>query len=361
MEIKIKDKNLYYVGGVVRDEILGQQSLDIDLCYEGNAIVFSKKYNVIKTNPDFGTVRILEDNILIDIASTRKEDYPKPGHLPIVKEIGCSLKDDLKRRDFTINALAKNSVNNKITDYFNGLDDLKNKKLRVLHDNSFIDDPTRIIRGLKFRTRFGFELDNHTKKLQEEYLENINYDMCYHRIKKELKETFNQNKNSALEIFINEKIYKLLGENQQIPTIRFSIEDLVQKYSPKNIWLVYLGGFNLQNIELTNEEKEIINSFNLIKDLEFKSDYKIYKSFKNIPLESILLYAAFCDIKTATKFLDELRNIKIPIKGDDLLEIGFEQGKKLKDALDYAIEVVIENNKIEKKDLINKIRDKFLC
>lgn len=70
------------------------------------------------------------------------------------------------RRDFTINALAKSVTTGEIVDYVSGLEDLKNKKLRVLHDESFIDDPTRIIRGLKFATRFGFELEEHTKNFK---------------------------------------------------------------------------------------------------------------------------------------------------------------------------------------------------
>ena len=185
MVVKIKDKNLYYIGGVVRDEILGIPSFDVDFCYEGNAIEFSKNFNVIKTNPDFGTVRIIFDNQEIDIASTRTETYPKHGHLPIVNNIGCSLKEDLSRRDFTINAMAKNTVTGEIVDYFNGLEDIKNKQLRVLHNNSFIEDPSRILRALKFAVRFDFELSYETKRLQEEYLNNINYDMSYHRIKKE--------------------------------------------------------------------------------------------------------------------------------------------------------------------------------
>ena len=78
--MKIKDKNLYLVGGVVRDEILGTTSFDIDYCYEGNAIEFAQKFDIIKTNPDFGTVRIAYNNKEIDIASTRTETYPKAGH-----------------------------------------------------------------------------------------------------------------------------------------------------------------------------------------------------------------------------------------------------------------------------------------
>ena len=204
----LKDKNLYYVGGVVRDEILNSPSFDIDFCYEGNAIEFAENLNIIKTNPEFGTVRVLTENGEIDIASTRTETYPKVGHLPIINKIGCSLKEDLSRRDFTINALAKNTLTGEIIDHFNGLEDLKKKKLKVLHEKSFIDDPSRIIRGLKFAIRFNFELAEDTQKLQEIYLENINYDMSFHRIKKEIKETFNLNSQKALERFINQRIYR---------------------------------------------------------------------------------------------------------------------------------------------------------
>ena len=207
--IKINDNSnkLFYIGGVVRDKLLGLESFDIDITYVGNAIEYCSKFGeVIQENPDFGTVRVNVKGKEVDFASTRSEKYPKKGHLPVVDKIGCSLKEDVMRRDFTINALAKSVTTGEIIDYTGGLEDLKNKKLRVLHDNSFIDDPTRIIRGLKFSVRFGFELEEHTKKLQKEYLSNINYDMSYKRVKKELIETFNLNSQNAFDKFINEKI-----------------------------------------------------------------------------------------------------------------------------------------------------------
>ena len=130
----LKDENLYYVGGCVRDEILGVQSLDTDLCYEGNAIEFgyaNYRDYIVKTNPDFGTIRLLLNNQETDIASTREETYPKPGHLPVVKNIGCPLSEDLKRRDFTINAMAKNTVSGEIYDPFEGKSDI-NKKCNIM-------------------------------------------------------------------------------------------------------------------------------------------------------------------------------------------------------------------------------------
>ena len=187
--INIKDTSnkLFYIGGVVRDELLGRKSFDIDITYVGNAIEYCPRFGeVIQKNPDFGTVRINVGGREVDFASTRSESYPRKGHLPFVEKIGCSLREDVMRRDFTINALAKSVATGEIVDYTGGLEDLKNKKLRVLHDESFIDDPTRIIRGLKFSVRFGFEPDEHTRRLQEDYLANINYDMSYKRVKKEL-------------------------------------------------------------------------------------------------------------------------------------------------------------------------------
>ena len=155
----IKDSKLYYVGGYVRDEILGFPSLDIDYCYIGNAIDFAKGLDIVKSNQELCTVRVLDEGNEVDIASTRTEFYPKEGHLPVVNKVGCSLLEDLQRRDFTINALAKNTLTGEIFDCFNGLDDIKNKKIRVLHDKSFIEDPSRIIRALKFSVRLGFDLD----------------------------------------------------------------------------------------------------------------------------------------------------------------------------------------------------------
>ena len=276
--MQLKDENLYYVGGVVRDELLGVQSFDTDYCYEGDAIEFarSKGLNVVKENSAFGTVRVEIDDASIDIASTRVETYPKKGHLPLVSNIGCSLKEDVMRRDFTINSLYKRTTDGEIIDFTNGLDDIKSKKIRVLHDESFIDDPTRIIRALKFSVRFGFELDKHTRQLQTGYLENINYDMSYHRVKKELVETFNLNKYTAYERFVSENIYKLLGANQEPCMLSEKVEKLDVIYP----WLKYLAFFNLENLELTRAEKRI---------LEWMERLKTEKPTNNTPEAAIIL------------------------------------------------------------------------
>ena len=406
--ININDTSnkLFYIGGVVRDELLNKQSIDIDITYVGNAIEYCSKFGeVIQINPDFGTVRVkipssphreIADfvpstgsghnvseelnNVIVDFASTRSETYPKKGHLPVVEKIGCSLKEDVLRRDFTINALAKSITTGEIVDYVGGLKDLKNKKLRVLHDNSFIDDPTRIIRGLKFAMRFNFELEEHTKKLQDEYLKNINYDMSYKRIKKELIETFNAplsnitkeyKKQRTFEKFINEKIYKLVTPNDvEIPSI--NIEELIEKYcldidchvanAPRNdehIWLIYVGVLkDLSRLPLTKIEQKILDD---VPQNILNSDFELYKTFENTKIETILLYAILKDQKGAKHYLDNLRNIKISINGKDLQNLGISPSPQYQEIFDEVLKAKLQNPKMTKEDELKIAKSYSSC
>ena len=346
---------LYYIGGVVRDKLLGVESFDVDITYVGNAIDYCSKFGeVVRVNPDFGTIRINIDGREVDFASTRSEIYEKKGHLPVVTQIGCSLNDYVMRRDFTVNALAMKIPTGEITDFVGGLEDLKNKKLRVLHDQSFIDDPTRIIRALKFRVRFNFDLEEHTRFLQEKYLSNINYDMSYKRVKKELMETFNLNSQLAFEIFVKEGIYKLISpEKFVLPKV--NIEKLLKKYPVHNIWIVYVGLLpDLSRIELTKEEKKIIEDFRAIKNL--KTDFEIYKAFDGLALESILLYAISKDLKSVQHYLDVLKNIKISITGDDLKNLGIKPSPKYQEIFDLVLKEKLANPNLTYNDEIAIIK-----
>lgn len=387
--INIKDTSnkLYYVGGVVRDELLQIQSFDTDMVYEGDAIEFAKlltqtysDFEIMQINEPFGTVRVKLNGHETDIASTRAEIYERKGHLPSVTKIGCSLNDDVKRRDFTINALYKSATSGEIVDITGGIEDLKNKKIRVLHDESFIDDPTRILRALKFSVRFGFELEEHTKKLQDDYLANINYDMCYKRIKKELIETFNLNSQAAFERFINDGIYKLVT-TRDITLPPVNIEELINKYTGfltslrmtnksmnlnnilphndnflNNIWLVYVGVLgDLSRLPLTKFEQKVLDDFNSIGELH--NDFEIYKAFEKVAPETVLLYAVLKDNAAAMRYFDTLCHIKILINGEDLIKLGLKPSRKFNEIFDYVLEKKIENPNLTKQDEINLVRD----
>lgn len=356
--IKIYDNSdkLYYIGGVVRDKLLGIENFDVDITFEGNAIEHCNHLGeVIQENPDFGTVRVFVNGKEVDFASTRSESYPQKGHLPVVSKIGCSLKEDVMRRDFTVNALAMRVSDGEIIDYVNGQEDLKNKLLRVLHDESFIDDPTRIIRGLKFRVRFGFDLEEKTRKLQEEYLKNINYDMSFKRVKKELIETFNLNSQRAFELFIDEGIYKLVSPVEfELPNV--NIEKFINKYSADNVWLVYVGLLpDLSNIELTKPERKIIDNAKILGEL--KSDFEVYKAFDGLAVESILLYGITHNLDTAKRYLDKLRHIKISVTGEDLLSLGIQPSPKYQEIFDEVLKAKLENPNMTKEDELEIVKN----
>lgn len=354
--ININDTSnkLYYIGGIVRDELLGREAFDVDITYVGNAIEYCSKFGeVIQENPDFGTVKVNINGFEVDFASTRSEIYPHKGHLPVVSKIGCTLKEDVMRRDFTINALAKSVTTGEIVDYTGGLKDIQNKKLRVLHDESFVDDPTRIIRALKFSVRFGFELDEHSKNLQEDYLKNINYDMSFKRLKKELIETFNLNSQKAFEKFINEKIYKLVTK-KELNLAKINIENLVKKYNPEIIWLVYVGVLeDLSNLPLTKIEQKILDD--IPKD-NLKTDFEIYKAFEKCRLETVLLYAILKDEKVATHYLDNLQNIKTSITGKDLQNLGLQPSPKYQEIFDEVLKEKLKNPSITRKDELSYLK-----
>lgn len=156
----------YLVGGFVRDLLLGVKNLDLDIVVEGNGIKFAEdfasrlKAGLIR-HRRFGTASILlKPHLKIDIATSRKEFYPQHASLPLVES--GALKDDLYRRDFTINSMAIDiGCENfgKLADFFGGKADLDNKKIRILHALSFLDDPTRILRAIRFEARYGFRIE----------------------------------------------------------------------------------------------------------------------------------------------------------------------------------------------------------
>jgi tRNA nucleotidyltransferase/poly(A) polymerase len=160
---------VYLVGGAVRDLLLGRGRADIDLVVEGNAAALAERLGAEVTSHErFGTAKVELDGHQIDIAGARSESYPQPGALPVV-EPGADLAADLQRRDFTINAMAIPLWGEpRLIDPHGGQADLATRQLRVLHDDSFVDDPTRALRAARYAARFGFELEEHTAQLIRE-------------------------------------------------------------------------------------------------------------------------------------------------------------------------------------------------
>ena len=163
---------VYLVGGAVRDVLMGEPSFDLDVAVEGDGVAFGRALaqalgGRVTPHEQFGTAIVHGgDGTRVDVATTRTEFYDHPAALPRVEQ--ATLRQDLFRRDFTINAMAvslKGEDFGRVVDFFGGLRDLESRTLRVLHNLSFIDDPTRIFRAIRYENRLGFRMEPHTAAL----------------------------------------------------------------------------------------------------------------------------------------------------------------------------------------------------
>jgi tRNA nucleotidyltransferase (CCA-adding enzyme) len=155
----------YLVGGAVRDLLLGGERTDVDVVVEGDPLAVAAALGgELRAHERFGTATVSADGLEIDLATARRESYPRPGALPDVEP--ATLAEDLARRDFTINAMAVPLHREPaLIDPHGGLKDLRAGVLRVLHDRSFVDDPTRALRAARYAARLGFGLDEETAEL----------------------------------------------------------------------------------------------------------------------------------------------------------------------------------------------------
>jgi tRNA nucleotidyltransferase (CCA-adding enzyme) len=157
---------LYVVGGAVRDLLLGRERADLDLVVVGDAFALARRLGAEPVEHErFGTASVVVDGHQLDLASARTESYSRPGALPVVAP-ATAIEDDLRRRDFTINAMAIPLAGpGRLVDPHRGREDLAAGLLRVLHEGSFADDPTRAIRAARYAARFGFEPEPRTAEL----------------------------------------------------------------------------------------------------------------------------------------------------------------------------------------------------
>ncbi|MDO8612411.1 MAG: hypothetical protein Q7R32_06260 [Dehalococcoidia bacterium] len=189
---------LYAVGGCVRDLLLERPTLDLDLTLEGDAPALARAAAAglpgvrCTVHPAFRTATLKGDGIRIDVASARAESYERPGALPTVRP--GSLRDDLFRRDFTANALALALTGDRagdLIDPFHGATDLEAGLLRTLHEASFHDDATRILRGARYEARLGFRFEPQTLRWLRRDIRNLDT-ISGRRLRDELLRVFRE-------------------------------------------------------------------------------------------------------------------------------------------------------------------------
>ncbi len=189
------DFHAYAVGGLVRDLFLGLENTDIDVVIEGDGLEFATRFSVdhgirLITYEKFGTAHLFfPHGMEVDVATARTETYERPAALPVV--MPGSIRDDMFRRDFSVNTLAVGLNPDRfgeLLDLFQGRDDIRKKLVRVLHERSFVDDPTRIFRAVRFEKRLDFRIEDGTEeRIKDAVREGLVEKLSGYRIASELR------------------------------------------------------------------------------------------------------------------------------------------------------------------------------
>jgi len=392
--------NAYLVGGSVRDILRGEQNLDIDIVVEGDGILFAKslggKLNArIKTHERFGTAKIISDKLRLDVATARTEYYESPAALPKV-EIS-SIKKDLYRRDFTINTLAvKLNLRDfgHLIDFFGGQRDLRDKTIRVIHNLSFIEDPTRAFRAIRFSERFGFKLSKHTETLIKSTLKlDLFSRLSGARLYEELLLAFNETEpvktlKRLSEFGLLTVIHPNLSVNAGIETAVQSMFEtlawfdlLFLEESPDRGALYLMALFSALNEEERKASVErlspppkvramvmkgIAQSKDILNRLPLNDAPGLYHLLINVSLETLLFSMAMSQSKQKKKaisqYLIELRKIKPLLKGNDLQKLGIKPGpvysKLLNELLDGKLKGRLKTREDEETFIKKKIKEK---
>jgi tRNA nucleotidyltransferase/poly(A) polymerase len=315
----------------VRDSTLGRESVDIDIVVEGDGIKVARQLNAklkgkLTSHTEFGTATICINSHRVDLASARTEKYPSPAHLPHVYP--STIVEDLNRRDFTINAIAMSiSKENygEIFDPFEGMNDIKKKLIRILHRNSFIDDPTRIFRALRYKNRFGFKVEEDTERLMREAIKNgMVSKLSGERILNELQLIFEE---EAFQHTVED-----LASYGVFPVKRSELKKLPSSNS--HAFYYFVSRLSKNTIPLTKETQKIVDDFRnitntatLLQKTSKKSKiYSILSPLTPAAIETIASMRSDLAEKVAT--FRSLDKIKPFIKAKDLQKHGIKPAKQ---------------------------------
>ena len=286
-----------FVGGYIRDLLISKfhkkafsKPIDIDIVIEGSSISLAKfiKKNISNVNLClvkefnlYNTVELNINDLKIDIASARKEIYSAPGLNPIVKN--TTIEEDLKRRDFSINAIAFEVATGKIYDFYEGINHIKNKQLHLLHENSINDDPSRIIRCAKYSSRLGFNISNKSLRQSQKtvcewpWVSSHNQKSPFYppgisiRIRMELSEINKYDKLSKIISILNQwNMVAIVNKNIQVDSNFIRGLNWVKKLNANYILFLLKNSEDLekncQRFLINNKEKKTLESYLCIRD-----------------------------------------------------------------------------------------------
>jgi len=386
--------NTYLVGGIVRDIVMSKKSLDIDLIVEGDAIKLSIEYAKLKDIPvhtfeEFMTAQLtLETGEKIDLATARKETYTHPGAYPKVEK--ATIKEDLYRRDFTINTLAIEITEGRfgiLIDFFNGLKDIKDRMIRILHQLSFIEDPIRILRALRFAGRLGFKLGKPTERLLKLAVDEEMLSVApAGRINIELNYSLNEEK--VIDILMLMNRYRVL--HSLIPDFYMDEkrEEILNRLRDTIISFEMFFGIKIDRVSNYllalmyhlpyDLSYKILQKYHFLKTTKFFEEYlevkdifqkvpqkdsQLYKKIKFIKKDILVYICASSDIELSERIIRILKKEeerKLLLSGKDLKELGIPPSPVYKKILDDVFKKYLDGEIKTKKEALNYVRKHYL-
>ena len=392
---------VYAVGGFVRDLLLRVENFDVDIVVEGDGIRFAEEFERkfhcrIRTHRKFGTAIILfPDGLKVDVATARWEVYDSPAALPTVES--ASIKMDLYRRDFTVNTLAiqlNPKAFGELIDFFGGVKDIKDKTIRVLHNLSFVEDPTRVFRAIRFEQRFGFQIGKHTQNLMRNavtvgFLERLSGGRVLSELILILQEevplpALKRMRDFDLFHFLHPSLKfdeqaEALFEQIHHVISWFDLLFLEQRYE---CWLIYFYGLIdslkegeiealcerlVMNDRLRKRVKEgkrqadqtLLQIFSWINMVRRPKRSEIYEALDPLSIESKLFMMAKTTQVATRRYISlyftQLKDTKTLLGGGDLLEMGMKSGPSIKKALWGLLKARLDEQVITRQDEMDYI------
>lgn len=407
---------VYLVGGFVRDLLLGKPNADVDIAVEGDGIDFARRLarklgGRVRAHQKFHTAVVLlpADSVSdgppppsvgaepfhIDVATTRTEFYDYPAALPSVEH--ASIRQDLFRRDFTINAMAlslKGEDLGTVLDFFGGLKDLQEGVIRVLHNLSFIEDPTRIFRAVRYENRYGFRMDEQTRALARSCVEmRLVGDLSSARLRDELIALLGEDDPAwtlgrLFELGVARQVHPKLATGERTVELIRKLDATVSRFSLQGevvLWRLRLAALTrnmshdelfmwLEKLRLKHADRQVVRAGvilgpRLVEQLEGDGpgDWDVYRLLRKVPVEAIAFALGRAPEGRGRdrleRFLGVLRGRTLEVSGADVLALGAREGPGVGRVLDELLRRRVEGEMDDRetqlavaRELVSEVR-----
>ena len=340
------EPGVHVVGGAVRDALRGQVPRELDLVVEGDALAVARHAaervgGTLTVHERFGTATIRTGDFAFDLAGARRETYERPGALPTV-ELGATIEEDLARRDFTVNAMALSLHDGRLTTWPGAREDLDDGVLRVLHERSYVDDPTRMLRLVRYAARLDFVPDS-PELIDPGLLATVTGDRLGNELKLLLREpraAFDHLDAWGLGAALLGPEFRVWWLTERAPTGLLALAACCTAIDREGLTA------RLNHLGFERQDREIVvasaSGFERLHGHLDGSDADVWRLLRRERVETVQLLAAAGE-EGAQRWLDRIRHRKLAISGDDLVAAGLT-GAAVGEGLARAMIALLEGH-----------------